>query len=296
MSKTEKMTSYNTPQSTKIVVAMIMVMIILPFISAYGFDTLDFLKVKKDTIVEVTTSCCGNATNTEGTFNATYDLWSYNQTYTEGTFNVTYNLFSYNHTSINPSNTRLSNFQNITNIPSCTATQVLTNRTGGGLQCVEDQTGGGSSAVSTYSITASGNIRNATGLAFVTIFTMPLVADTNYSINCFMLHTSNATTSGIRYNMSLAGNPDWMVVGMRAMTSATATQASVVSGTTKSLMPTAVTASLATPTLLPDELKIYIDGNANTGGNAILQFSGELANLLAIVGRGSYCEVNVITN
>jgi len=137
---------------------------------------------------------------------------------------------------------------------------------------------------------------NISGIAaWGTLYTMPLAANTNYTINCYMVHSSNVTTSGIRYNVSLAAAPDWMIVSEKASTTATASQYSVVSGASISLMPIAVTASLVIPAFLPDELNIFIDGNANTGGNAQLQFSGELANLLAVVGRGSYCEVNVAT-
>jgi hypothetical protein len=135
---------------------------------------------------------------------------------------------------------------------------------------------------------------NSTGLAWVTLYTIPLTAQTNYTINCYMLHSSNATTSGIRYNMSLINAPDFMMVSEMASTTATAFQTSVVTGTTKSMMPIAVTASLAYPAYLPDEVNIFVDGNANTGGNAVFQFSGELAGLLSVVGRGSYCEVNTV--
>jgi hypothetical protein len=110
-----------------------------------------------------------------------------------------------------------------------------------------------------------------------------------------MLHSSNVTSSGIRYNMTLAAAPDWMVVSQKASTTATASQYSVVRGASISLMPIAVTASLIVPSFLPDELNIFIDGDADSGGDALLRFSGENTNLLAIVGRGSYCEVNVVT-
>jgi len=124
---------------------------------------------------------------------------------------------------------------------------------------------------------------------------MPLVANTNYTIGCLLLRSSNATTSGVRYNITLAGVPDWMTISGITPTTTTAMQVSTNQGAIKTLMPTAITASLAYPAQLPDRVDIFIDGNANTGGDAVFQFSGELANLRAVILRGSYCQVESFT-
>jgi hypothetical protein len=174
---------------------------------------------------------------------------------------------------------------------NCSGVQVVQNTTANGVQCITPTSV--ASPINKYFTTEVST--NSTGLTWVTLYTIPLVANTNYSIDCYMLHSSNATTSGIRYNISLADAPDFMVVSEKASTTATASQYSVVSGVTKSMMPIAITASLAYPQFLPDTINIAIDGNANTGGNAIFQFSGELVTLLGVVGKGSYCISQVTT-
>lgn len=155
-----------------------------------------------------------------------------------------------------------------------------------------DATGAGGATRAVYVTNATQT--NATGLTWETLFNITLVANTNYTVDCNLIHSSNATTSGIRYNMTLAGVPDYMRISLEASTSATAKLTRVVFGASLSLMPAAVTASLADPAYIPDQINIFIDGNENTGGTAKLLFSGELAALIAIVGRGSYCEVEAI--
>jgi len=160
-------------------------------------------------------------------------------------------------------------------------------------ECGTDQTGAGGGAITLYKSDAT--TTNATGRTFITLYTIPLVANTNYTITCKMLRSSNATTSGIRYNMSLAGVPDWMVVAQTGYTKVTTTVQNVISGASKSLMPTAIATSLLYPAQSLDTIDIFIDGNANTGGNAKFQFSGELTGLTAIINRGSYCKAEVVT-
>lgn len=135
---------------------------------------------------------------------------------------------------------------------------------------------------------------NVTGLTFNTLYTIPLESNTNYTIDCYIRRSSNATTSGIRYNMSLAGTPDWMTVTQTGYTTTTATIQNNIAGATRSLMPTAIATSIAYPTFSLDTINIFIDGNSATSGNAVFQFSGELANLRAVVGRGSYCKPEVV--
>jgi hypothetical protein len=132
---------------------------------------------------------------------------------------------------------------------------------------------------------------NATGLTFVDLYNITLTANKNYTVDCYILRSTNVTSSGIRYNMTLAGVPDWMVVSEHAYTTQTAVQTVTVLGASQSLMPSAVASGLVYPSVLMDRVYIIIDGNANTGGTAKFQFSGEAANLLAIVNRGSYCEL-----
>lgn len=126
-------------------------------INAYGKNiTANFYKGNGTYLTGI---CLTNGTGcsaTGGTYNVTYHLYAYNQTYTGGTYNITYNLNSYNHTLTSNAYTdnrtatkdlHTHSINNISGIPSCSATQVLTNRTGI-LTCVEDQTGAGSSPYS----------------------------------------------------------------------------------------------------------------------------------------------------
>lgn len=230
-----------------------------------------------------------------------YGKWFYNMTSPFSNWLATF-VYNYNQTSsaintfgvwgTNGTKLHITNITGIINTSRCDATTgKLINVTfnNGILQgeCATDQTGAGGGATTIYKTESD---ISTVGLTFSTLYTIPLTANKNYTIDCYMLHSSNITTSGIRYNMSLAGVPDYMTISMSAMTTATAAQASVVRGASISLMPTAVTASLAYPNFLNDEINIFIDGNANTGGNAIFQYSGELASLNATVGKGSYCK------
>jgi hypothetical protein len=238
-------------------------------------------------------------------YNSTYNLWSYNQTLLNPisynhtiTSNLTiwnnYGKWFYNQTSLdifsyNQTNTIKANSITCGDTDKLSAYSNVT----GTFTCSTDQTGAGGSAIPLYSsfpITT-----NTTGLTFITLFTIPLTANTNYTITCKILRSSNATTSGIRYNMSLPNNPDWMTMTQTGYTTTTATIQNSVSGTLKSLMPTAIATSIAYPTFSLDTIDIFIDGNASTSGNAIFQFSGELAGLSAVVGKGSYCKSEVVT-
>lgn len=180
-------------------------------------------------------------------------------------------------------------YQNITNIPSCSSGQFLTNSTGS-LTCA---TPSGSSSARDIKYTVNNSI-NATGLTFVDLFSHTLTANTNYTYDCVIVRSSNATTSGIRYNITMSGVPTYITFSQDAYTSATAKQNSVCIGSVRSCMPTAVTASLAYPTALKDTLNAYIEVGASAGGQMNLSFSGELAGLRATVRRGSYCELKAI--
>jgi hypothetical protein len=179
-------------------------------------------------------------------------------------------------------------YQNITNVPSCSAGQVLTNLTGG-LSCV---TPTANVVRNIYSLNNGGlsNLNTTSSTIGRELFIMPIVANTNYTIDCYMQVSSNVTTTGVQLNLTFPAIPEWVQASYTHPTTATAMAFSNCNGRLKQCMDLSATSTLvASPSKV--ELHAFIMGNTTTGGNMNMSFKSEVNTSPALVHRGSYCEV-----
>lgn len=121
------------------------------------------------------------------------------------------------------------------------------------------------------------------------IFTIPLLANTNYTFECRLIGSSNGTTSGVQINSSFPLNPRYLLLTYNHPTTATAPNFKACYNNTKNeCIDASLTSVLAG---IPIEINGHI--NNKNAGNWSIRLKSELNNSLALITKGSYCSIKV---
>lgn len=219
------------------------------------------------------------------TYNATYDagkIWWYNMTTPSNT---------YTDTKTSTANLHTHAYQNLTGTTTatdCSGTDKVTDVTitNGAVTttCGTDQTGAGGGATQ-YFTTAdrvTGNITHFNA----TVLTMPVSANTNYTIQCTFWAVTSLATVGVQLNMTVPASPLVFNGAWIAPTTAVASLYAYCQNTARDCIESQ-TAALTTG------LPIYFNGRLeNVNANSItVKLKAEAAGTVTIK-KGSYCILN----
>jgi hypothetical protein len=151
----------------------------------------------------------------------------------------------------------------------------------GNFSCGTDQTGSGPATVaSTADVTTSSSAADST----VTGLSIPVTANTNYIINCWITSNAAATTTGVQVTVNGPSSPTQVTWTRNSCSSATA----VVHASINAFGSRDSRTASAGSTRCIDALNINLQ-NGNQDGNVTFAVRSEVSSSNVTIFKGSYC-------